>query len=322
MADAGRDFVELKQEVIEARNQAIKTDHQVKNVALDIKGFEKRFDTLERRTRLASIGANAIVALTIAIAALVVTSIRSRGYEKEIDKLQGEVERARTQADEKEKDLASKLRAFEEDKQRRAATQAAVLKIVQDLDAKRDKDAAELLPQINVEDLTPLERRLVDKRIADLRKRASEAAYRVGRSFLNANRHDSAIKEFARSLRIESEGAYAEKTRYLQATTLYHLGRYDQAEPLLRQLREQSTDKALVDESRFLLGTALAHLDKRKQAKAILEEAAAAGQYQRSARTYLAALESGSPLPGPKAEKKSKKAAPSNGQANPGSPRH
>ena len=70
MSDAGRDFVELKREIIEARTQAIKTANQMKNVALDVKGFEKRFDVLERRTRIASVGAHAIVALTIGLAAM------------------------------------------------------------------------------------------------------------------------------------------------------------------------------------------------------------------------------------------------------------
>ena len=70
-----REFNELKREVVEARNQSIKTDNQIKNLSLDMKGFETRFDNLEKRARFATIGAYAIVAVTISIAAYFISSI-------------------------------------------------------------------------------------------------------------------------------------------------------------------------------------------------------------------------------------------------------
>jgi hypothetical protein len=66
VSDAGREFAELKREVIESRNQSIKTDNQIKNLSLDVKGFEKRFEILEKRSRFATLGTYGIVAVTVA----------------------------------------------------------------------------------------------------------------------------------------------------------------------------------------------------------------------------------------------------------------
>ena len=43
MSDFPKELSELRKEVVESRNQSIKTDNQIKNLALDIKGFEQRF---------------------------------------------------------------------------------------------------------------------------------------------------------------------------------------------------------------------------------------------------------------------------------------
>ncbi|MCK5688744.1 hypothetical protein KAI87_05700, partial [Myxococcota bacterium] len=77
MQDSLEMLDELRKEVIETRNQAIKTDNQVKNLALDVKGFEKRFDRLERRTRLASVASMVIIAVVLAAAAGVVSSVHT-----------------------------------------------------------------------------------------------------------------------------------------------------------------------------------------------------------------------------------------------------
>lgn len=292
-----QELQELKREVVEARNQAIKTDNQVRNMALDVKGFEKRFDALERRTRIASLGVHAIVALTIAGAAFVVTTVRSSGHTQELAALQADMTAVRAKADKKETELNEQLRAFEELKARGKASREAAAAILNLLDNKKDKEASELLPKVHLDDLSELERKLVSKTFTDLRKRSAEGAYRAGKTLLNAGKEEAAIKEFARSLKLEPQGAFAERARYLQATTLYTLKRYDQASPLLKQLHKHSQDKALLDEVRYLLGLSLARSGKREEAKVVLKEAASKGKYQGSARTQLAALEAGTPLP-------------------------
>src|SRR5689334_6661597 len=85
MADADRELTELKREVVEARNQTIKTHNQLTNLSLDVKGFEKRFEMLERRTRLASVAAHLVVAVVVAGAAFLITTLRTSSLEGQID---------------------------------------------------------------------------------------------------------------------------------------------------------------------------------------------------------------------------------------------
>ena len=107
MSEVDSELVEVKREVVEARNQAIKTDNQIKNLSLDIRGFEKRFDTLEKRTRMASVAVYVIVALTVALASYF-------AYSVQLGRLHGQIAAAQEQAD------AVKQRAAERVEQARA----------------------------------------------------------------------------------------------------------------------------------------------------------------------------------------------------------
>ena len=69
MSEAAANYTELKKEVIETRNQAIKTDNQIKNLVLDVKGFEKRFELWEKRSRFSALGVHILVALAVWAAA-------------------------------------------------------------------------------------------------------------------------------------------------------------------------------------------------------------------------------------------------------------
>lgn len=290
------DMIELKKEIIEARNQAIKTDNQVKNISLDVKGFEKRFEGLEKRTRMASVGAHAIVALAIGIAAFLVNSVRSSSYEDQLRKLRGEMTDAQERVAKKEEDLAAQMRTLADEKQKRAQSQAVALEILKLLDKNKDDEAADKLSQVRLSDLTELEQYVVGRRFAELRRTTGEDAYRQAKSHLSAGRQEQAVQALARSLALDPEGGVAAKARYLQATTLYTLKRWDQAEPILREIIKKSSDRVLLEEVRFLLGITLARLEKRDEAKELLKSAA--GRYSAVAGRYLAALEDGAPLPG------------------------
>lgn len=298
MSDAGKELGELKREVVEARNQAIKTDNQVKNLTLDIKGFEKRFDGLESRVRLSSVGVNLIVAVTIALAAYVVSAVRVKNYEGEIATLKGEVKDEHEAAQGKNDDLHTKLADLE--KKRRLHDQASEVasQLVTLLDNKQDKEAGDLLDKLEIDSLTPLERKLVDKRFGELRHREAEAKYRAGRNFVAATRPEQAVPELRRSLALESDGRFTGSARYLLATSLWTLKRYDEAEPLLREILKNDPDKSVAEEIRYLVATSAARLGRRDEAKAALTAIVTAnGHYMSAAKAYLNALESGGELP-------------------------
>ena len=298
MSDAGKELAELKREIVETRNQAIKTDNQVKNLTLDIKGFEKRFDGLESRVRLSSVGVNLIVAVTIAVAAYMVSAMRIKNYESEVTALKAEVKDEHEAAQSKNDELHTKLSDLE--KKRRLHDQAGdvAVQIVGFLDKQQDKEAADLLDKFDSEGLSPLERKLVDKRFGELRHREAEAKYKSGRAAVLAVHPDSAVPDLRRSLVLEPDGQHADAVRYLLATSLWSLKHFDEAEPLFREIIKKEADKTVTEEVRYLLATALARLDRRDEAKSAFNAIVNAnGHYAASAKAYLSALENGSELP-------------------------
>jgi TolA-binding protein len=297
MADEGRELGELKREVVEARNQAIKTDNQIKNLTLDIKGFEKRFDGLDGRMRMSSLGVNIIVAATIGIAAYLVSSVRMKGYEGEIASLQTAVKEEHEAAVKKNEDLHNKLSELE--KKRRAHDQSSevAMQVFTLLDNKKEKEAGDLLDKLDLDTLTPLEHKVAERRLGELRQRQGEAMFKAGHNDVLAMRQEQAISEFRRSLALDPQGRFAGAAKGLLAGSLWTVKHYDEAEPLLREL-VKSDDRGVAEDSKYYLATALARLQKRDEAKTMLTQIVnGAGRYTPGAKAYLAAMESDGELP-------------------------
>lgn len=297
MSDAGRDLGELKREVVESRNQAIKTDNQIKNLTLDIKGFEKRFDSLEGRVRMAGIGVNLIVAVTIAAAGYMVSTMRSKSFEGEIANLHtllsDEKAHAQAQGDAQQKKMG------EAEKKRRAHEHASdsAMQILGLLDNHQDKEAGDLLDKLAFDDLGALERKSLERRFGELRQRQAETSYRSGRAALFASNVPQGISDLRRALALDASGRFAGQARYQLALALYNTKRYDEAEPVFRDLIK-SDDRRIVEEAQYYLAASLAHLDKRDEAKTMMTRILAGeGKFAPPAKAYAQALETGGELP-------------------------
>ena len=292
MADPEREFSELRREVVEARNQAIKTDNQVKNLSLDVKAFERRFDVLEKRTRLASLGAHAIVAVTIIAAAFVVHTMRVKALTADLDRLVVAADEAKKSAEQAAAAARGKQAALDQERQKREKSAAGALKLVGELDKGHEKEAIDMLDGIDLPMLTPLEAKLLDKRVGELRSRAAEVAYKNGHAAQSQNQHQTAIAEYRKSLAVESDGHFSSAARYYLATELWNLKRHEEAEPVLKEILKKEADKAILEEVRYLLGVTLSANGKRDEATAVLREIIQrGGKFQSYAREQLAALD-------------------------------
>jgi predicted nucleic acid-binding Zn-ribbon protein len=160
MSDVGRELSELRQEVVESRNQAIKTDNQVKNLTLDIRSFEKRFDGIDRRVRLTHLGAYGLLTAVVGLAACVVITVRSKSYEDELRRVHAKGDEEQITAV-RQVEAANKHLA-DADASTQAYQQASKLagQIFDLLDANQEQQAGELLDKLPFDTLSPLERRL------------------------------------------------------------------------------------------------------------------------------------------------------------------
>ncbi len=299
-----RELVELKKEVVETRNQAIKTDNQVKNLGLDIKGFEKRFDLLERRTRLASLGATVIVAVVIIAAAYLIHSVRTGSLHDQIETSRAAAAKAESQAAGQTERLEGRVASVEGAAKRRDQVEAAIATFLSHLEADQDKLAEAALDDIEIDAAGPAMQKLAADKVISFRRKNAEASYKAGRSHVGAGRVQSGMAELRRSLRLEPDGRYATQAAYLLATNLWNQKKYDDAVDVLRDMQRRKIDRAVANEVQFLLGASLARAGERDEALAILKQVVSAGtKFSNASKGYVAALESGGalpPLPGSK----------------------
>lgn len=298
MKDASQELVELKKEVLETRNQIIRTDNQLKNVALDVRGFDRRFESLEKRARISGLGAQALTGLAVALAAYAVYAVRTSSLSHQLSAARAEVTAIRATAETQAQDLRLQMSKLEQtmEKGKRAENIAAAF--LGQIDKRNDKEAGSLLAQLDVTDLGPLGRTAVEKPATELRRRVSDASYRSARALISAGRAEAAVDELRRSLAIDPEGRYSVPGAYLLATQLWELKRYEEVVPIVRKLQATTPDKALADELRFLLTTSLAHTGKKDEALALAIEAQRTGsRYATVLKSVQAALEQGGDMP-------------------------
>jgi len=298
MAALSRDFLELKREIVEARNQAIKTDHLMKNLSLDIKEFEKRFDTLERRTRWVNAAAHFLVAGTIVFAAYTIVSVKSRHFNESMAALKADLETERQNAQVRGEELRKHSSQLEKESHQQAQAEEQAIKVIEALDDKQEAKAGMLLEQLEAEHLSPLSHRLVDKRLIDLRRKVLDSSLKEGRAHYVAKRYDNAVTTLRRAVSLDGDPKALISAQVLLINALWELKRYDEAEPLLRELLKMDLDRTLSEQTRFLLAATLAHQGRRDAAKTLFEEImAGGGSYVTEATTYDQALVSGAELP-------------------------
>ncbi len=288
----GRELVDLKREVLETRNTVIKADNQVKNLSLDVKNFERRFELIEKRGKFTSLAVNVFIGLVITIAAYLVFSARSRSYIADAERAQADAQQARDSAQKQSEDLNRRLAELDAQKKKAVDSASVSKKVLDLLDQGNEKAAVDMLDQVNLTTLTELEARLMEKRVGDLRKKAAEDAYEQGRKLAETSgRSAEAVDMLKKSLALDPNFRYVVNVRYLLATELFSLKRYDEAEPVLREL-SNIRDPSLREEIRFLLGASLAQTQKVDEARRVLGEIIAArGKYASQAKTYLQAME-------------------------------
>ncbi len=287
---------DLKREILETRNQMIKTDNHVANLSLDIKGFDKRFDALEKRARVATIGVHVIVALVIGLAAFAITRAQSASLRGTIEELEAKAAQAESDASQRVEAMRVRVTQVEQEKERRATASELANQIMKDLQAGRETRALDAMTSLDMDALSPLERSAVEVPFGEAKREAAEAAYRAGKRYSDAGRDSAAIKEFTRGVALDPKGRYSDQSRYLLITALWREGRYDQVGPHIDELAKTQKDRNLVDELSFIRASALAHGGKKAEAKTLFQKLSRS-RYATASKAYITAIDAGGELP-------------------------
>jgi TolA-binding protein len=157
------------------------------------------------------------------------------------------------------------------------------------LKANRKSEAARLLPELDMELLSPLEKQAVGPILTSFQAEAGEDAYRNGRNFLSASRKTDGIKAFRESLRISPEGRYANSGRYLLGITLREIRKYSDAIQVFETIRKKETDRNVIDEVLYWHGYSLLQVGDAEGGRKLLESVVASGsRHASAAKTQLA----------------------------------
>lgn len=287
---------ELKREIIDTRNQMIKVDNQVTNLGLDIKKVEKRFDEMERRVRIAGIGAHVVVAAVLGLAAVVVVRAQASSLASKMEDLERSAEQAKTDGLERNRSLQARVAKFERARQDRERAEKKADQILRLVDAGSDSEAARLLLGFDSQTLTALERSLFEARVLELRQRSADASYRSGRRALEAGRLKGAQADFQQSIALSPEGRFSDPARYSLMIAFWRMGEFDKLKPLADHLTKTQQDRNVLDEVAFMKASGIAHSGKPEVAKPLLESLTRS-RFGSSAKRYLSAIQEKKPLP-------------------------
>jgi len=187
----------LHQEVIETRNQAIKTDNALRNLVTDIKGIATRQETYERRFAINSVVAYVLFAC-LSFGGLLLffnASLKRNAVEREL------VEQRETALDARVRELEAELEA-------RRSSERDAYEFFELLSSNRRSEVVERFPAIQgrLADRATIElfRREVDR----IRNELALESYSVGVQHYNNGRWQDARDAFAASM------AYVEVTAY------------------------------------------------------------------------------------------------------------
>ena len=300
MSEFPKELSELRKEVVESRNQSIKTDNQIKNLALDIKGFEQRFDQLEKKARYSSFGVYVIIAATVAIAGYLISSVSIQASKEASAQAVEEATRLKQELASQETRLKSERETLEGEIAARETVGTQALAFVKAIEADNVEAAEKASLLIKLEELSSLEVAVLKAELEEFRDDRANEHYRVARDMLARTRRPDAVKSFESALTMSKTFRYSDSARYLLGITLRELGEYDRAIAVFREIEEYEKDANVLAEVRYWLAYSLVRSGQKTQGAALFKQIVdGGGRHASSARRELSALEPAEPAPSP-----------------------
>ena len=246
---------DLERQVIDTRNQMIKTANAVSNLAGEVKEVSRQLAQQGRGRAAASVASYLVIVAVVGAGFFFVYRSRLEHVENEKEAL------AREHAIAKRKlaDLSKKA-TQRRDAETKALAFYGLLRQGRAAEAIKRYPAIARLPLSKVE--TQLFRRWVDRN----QDRLAYKAYAAGMRAVGEKQFKRAAQDFRRSLRMDKTPAYAASLWYYLGVAQMKLGSYQDAARALEKAIENKAHKLVSRELRFYLAGVYEQLDRRTQA--------------------------------------------------------
>ena len=274
---------ELSRQVIETRNQMIKTSNILGNVSAEIKEISRQHQNQKRGLTLNSVAAYII--FVVLICAMVFFAYRSQKERLDFEK--GVLMREQAAA-------KNRLESLRKSVERRRETEMKAAAFYRLSQSGQVHLALRKYPDISQLPLSSVESAVFQDWALRTRNRLAYSSYSTGMKAVGEKHWKRAVKEFRSSLTYVPHPPHGASLRYYYGISQMKLGNYPSAATELEQALKANAEKYVSKELRYYLGQIYMQMGQYKKAKASFKnyiKRHPTTPYARAARRYLKKLD-------------------------------
>ena len=275
---------EIKKEIIEARGLIIKSNNLANSLSAEVRSIARRQASYERHISLNSVVTYVIVAILCWAGVQLAYNYRQSSIEESLVA-------AREEADKAKKELAELKKSLGKSKKGSGEDLSQLYELIHDGQHQEAIDAFEVL---DVDTLSPLEKKLLTDQIEEFRGDLSIQHYSRGLDLVSEQKYPEAVLEFRQSLRFKENAGHAKASKIQLANALRLQGKPREAIAVLQRLIEEHLDRNLSDDAYWYLALSHQEAHQKDEARSVLKALMRQfpdSQYYRAARIKAADIQ-------------------------------
>lgn len=256
-AELTQTLADLSYQIVETRNQMIKTANIIGNLAAEVRQVS-RLQQRERR------GLNVNSAVAYALFVLLVIGAASMLYSSRVERLdfeKGVLMRERAAAQ-------SKLDVLQKQTDKRRETEQAAMVFYRLIQSDSTSAALQKYPDISQLPLSRVESALFQDWATRTRSERAHSAYIDGMKAFHEKQWKEAVIQFKRSVGYMPNPTHESSLRYYYGMALNNLGSYPEAADELERAIEANAEKYVSKEARYHLAAIYEQMGRFKKAAA------------------------------------------------------
>lgn len=252
---------ELKREVVETRNQMIKTANIVSNLSAEIRDVRRLHQAQRQRLTVNSVASYVIFVLLISMGLYFLY----RAQKERLDYEKGVLVREREAA-------ISKLQTLQKSVVKRRDTETRAATFYRLSQSGQIHKALEQYPEIAQLPLSPVESAVFQDWAKRKRKWLTDTSYNNGMKAVADKQWKRAATEFAKAAKYAANSPSEASLRYYYGIALMRLGNYTEAGNQLELSIKAGAEKYVSKEVRFYLATVYEQMGRIPKAKAAYQD--------------------------------------------------
>lgn len=274
---------ELKRQVVETRNQMIKTANIVENLSAEVREISRLHQRQNRGLTVNSVGSYVLFVVLITVGFYFVY----RSQKERLDFEKGVLTREHAAA-------KSKLETLQRSVEKRRDTETRAAAFYRLSQSGRVHQALRKYPEVSQLPLSPVESAVFQKWANSQRRQMARSSYNSAMKAVAEEHWKRAALDFATAVQHEPSPPHEASLRYYFGFSLMKLGNYTKAAEQLERAIEVNAEKYVSREVRFYLGTIyeqMGQMHKAKEAYGEYVKRFPATRFARAARRILKQLE-------------------------------